>query len=59
MGPGGHGSRRGTRGGRPETIEEGGGIWQQEAMEVGEAPEGGGPRQERRAEVDGIRRPWK
>jgi hypothetical protein len=45
MGPGGHGSRRGTRGGRPETIEEGGGIWQQEAMEVGEAPEGGGPRQ--------------
>jgi hypothetical protein len=53
MGAGGHGSRGGTRGGRPETIEEGGGRWEQEAMEVGEAPEVGGPRQYRRAEERG------
>ena len=46
-------------GGRPETIQEGGGRGVQAAMEVGEAPEGGGPRQYRRAEVEGCRRPWK
>jgi hypothetical protein len=59
MAAGGHGSRGGTRGGRPETTEKGGGRWDQEAMEVGEAPEGGDPREERRADVDGSRRPWK
>ena len=41
--------------GRPETRQEGGGSGEQAAMEVGEPPEGGGPRQYRRAEVDGCR----
>ena len=43
---------------RPETIQEGGAIGMQEAMKVGGPPEGGGPRQYRRADVEGCRRAW-
>ena len=56
---GGHGSRGATRERRPETIQDGGGRGMQEAIEVGEPPEGGGPRQYRRAAVEGCRRPRK
>ena len=42
-----------------ETIHEGGGRGMHEAMEVGEPPEGGGPRQYRRADVEGCRRAWR
>ena len=48
-----------TRGRMAETIQEGGCRGMQEAMEVGEPPEGGGPMQCRRAEVEGCRRAWK
>ena len=44
---------------RPEAIQEGGSRGMQEAMEVGEPPEGGGPRQYRRADVEGCRRAWR
>ena len=47
-----------TGGRRSETIQEGGCRGMQEGMEAGEPPEGG-PRQYRRAEVEGCRRPWK
>ena len=43
----------------PEAIHEGGGRGMQEAMKVGEPPEGGGPIQYRRTGVEVYRRPWK
>ena len=58
-GAGGQGSRGDARGRRPKTIQEGGGSGEQAAMEVGEPPKGGGPRQYRRAEVAESMRPWK